>query len=136
MQQPSTIDDYIRSCAPDVQAILRKIRATIRKAAPKAEERISYRMPAFFQDGVLVYVAAFKRHIGLFPPVRNETLKSKLARYAGPKGNLQFQLDEPIPYALITKIVQARRKENREKRRSPKGARGTSGATGARKRTA
>ena len=136
MQQPSTIDDYIRSCAPDVQPILRKIRATIRKAAPKAEERISYRMPAFFQDGVLVYVAAFKRHIGLFPPVRNETLKSKLARYAGPKGNLQFQLDEPIPYALITKIVQARRKENREKRRSPKGTRGAAGSTGARKRTA
>jgi uncharacterized protein YdhG (YjbR/CyaY superfamily) len=123
MYQPGTVDNYIRSCAPEVQAILRKIRATIRKAAPKAEERISYRMPAFFQDGVLVYVAAFKKHIGLFPPVRNEALKSKLAKYAGPKGNLQFQIDEPIPYSLITKIVQARRKENREKRKPRKATR-------------
>jgi uncharacterized protein YdhG (YjbR/CyaY superfamily) len=70
-------------------------------------------MPAFFQDGALVYFAAFKKHIGLFPPVRSAALKRQLARYAGPRGNLQFPLDAPIPYALITKIVEARIRENR-----------------------
>ncbi len=76
---------------------------------------MSYRMPAFFQDGALVYFAAFKKHIGLFPPVRAATLKRPLAKYAGPKGNLQFPLDAPIPYALITKVVKTRLRENRER---------------------
>jgi uncharacterized protein YdhG (YjbR/CyaY superfamily) len=104
----SDIDTYIATCEPAVRPILRRIRATIRKAAPRAEERISYRMPAFFQDGVLIYFAAFKNHIGIYPPVRDKTLKAQLARYAGPKGNLKFPLDEPFPYALLTKIVKAR----------------------------
>jgi uncharacterized protein YdhG (YjbR/CyaY superfamily) len=103
------IDDYIAGFPPDVQEILEKIRATIRKAAPKAEEKISYRMPAFAQDGILVYFAAFKKHIGLFPPVRGDReLMKAVAPYAGPKGNLQFPLDERIPYALIGKIVRLR----------------------------
>jgi uncharacterized protein YdhG (YjbR/CyaY superfamily) len=94
---------------------LEAIRTTVRKAAPAAEERISYRMPAYFLGGgVLVYFAAFKNHIGLYPPVRDESLKPLVLRYAGPKGNLRFPLSQPIPHALITKIVKARVKEQRK----------------------
>ena len=103
---------YIAAQPASVRAILTKIRATVRKAAPKATEKISYRMPAFFQDGVLIYFAAFKSHIGIYPPVRDATLAKRLAKYAGPKGNLRFPLDEPIPYALITRIVRLRLKQN------------------------
>ena len=96
------------------------IRATVKKAAPKAEERISYRMPAFFLDGALVYFAAFKKHIGFYPPVRDKLLLSQAIKYAGPKGNLKFPLSEPMPLSLITKIVKSRIKENAS-RKSEKG---------------
>ena len=114
--KPDTIDEYLENCAPSVRPLLEKIRATIRKAAPKAEEGISYGMPAFFQDGALVYFAAFQKHIGFFPPVRDRALQSALAKYAGEKGNLRFPLDQPIPYALIGRIVKARLRENRDKK--------------------
>ena len=108
-----TIDEYIAGFPPNVRAILRKIRATIRKAAPRATETISYRIPAFRQSGMLVYLAAFKRHIGLYPPVRGDAKLTKaLARYAGEKGNLRLPLDEPIPYALIARIVRLKVKQN------------------------
>jgi uncharacterized protein YdhG (YjbR/CyaY superfamily) len=96
---------------------LRKLRATIRRAAsPDAAEMISYRMPAFARHGMLVYFAAFKNHIGLFPPVRgNAKLEAAVAKYAGPKGNLQFPLDQAIPYTLIARIVRLRVKQNLEK---------------------
>jgi len=113
MSVPQSVDAYIESSRPGVRPILEAIRATVRKAAPTAEERISYRMPAFFLGGVLVYFAAFKKHIGLYPPVRDKSLKPLVAKYAGPKGNLQFPLSEPIPLALISKIVKARVKELR-----------------------
>ena len=110
-----TIDDYIRSCAPEVRATLKKIRSVVRAAAPGASEIISYRMPAYRQHGVLVYFAAFKAHIGFYPPVRgNAALEKAVARYAGPKGNLKFALDEPMPYALITRIVKLRVKQDAE----------------------
>ncbi len=109
--ESETIDSYIAAARPDVRPVLQAIRATIRKAVPKAEERISYKMPAFFLDGAVVYFAAFKQHIGLYPPVNDETLKPLLAKYAGPKGNLKFPLSEPIPHALIGKIVKARVRE-------------------------
>ena len=112
MSAPQSIDEYIASAPEEFRPILESIRATVRKAAPDAEERISYRMPAFFLDGVLVYFAAFKKHIGLYPPVRDESLKPQVSKYAGPKGNLQFPLSEPMPLSLITKIVKARLKEN------------------------
>ncbi len=113
---PKNIYEYIAGFPPDVQGILEKIRLTIRKAAPGAEETISYRMPAFTLNGNLVYFAAFKKHIGLFPPVTgNEKLRREASVYAGPKGNLRFPLDEPIPYALIGRVVKARVKENRER---------------------
>jgi len=111
-----SIDEYIASMPEDVRPILQSIRATVRKAAPQAEERISYRMPAFFHGGVLVYFAAFKQHIGFYPPVQDESLKPLLAKYAGPKGNLKFPLSEPMPHALIRRIVEARLEENRVRR--------------------
>lgn len=112
---PTSIDDYISTFSPEVRAILERIRATIRKAAPGAEERISYQMPTFTLMGPLVYFGAFKEHIGFYPPVRDEKLKREAAIYAGGKGNLRFPLDKPIPYALIGKIVRARVSEYQER---------------------
>ena len=111
MVTPKSVDAYIASAPPAVRPILEAIRTTVRNAAPAAEERISYGMPAYFLGGVLVYFAAFKKHIGFYPPIRDRSLRLLVARYAGPKGNLQFPLSEPIPHALIAKIVQARVKE-------------------------
>ncbi len=109
LAKPRDIDEYIARAPADVQAILQIIRATIRKAAPKASEVISYQMPAFKQHGNLVYFAAFKHHIGFFPPVSGPpALKIAIAKYAGPKGNLQFPLSEPMPLGLITRIVKER----------------------------
>jgi uncharacterized protein YdhG (YjbR/CyaY superfamily) len=113
-KKPVNIDEYISGFAPEVQAILERIRSTVRKAAPGAQETISYQIPAFTMDGVLVYFAAFKKHIGLYPPVRGDAaLEKAVSRYAGEKRNLQFPLAEPIPYALITRIVKLRVKQNR-----------------------
>ena len=110
------IDEYIAGFPSDVQSVLEKIRAAIHRAAPRAEEIISYRMPAFRQNGILIYFAAFRSHIGVFPPVRGDAaLEKALAPFAGPKGNLQFPLDQRIPYGLITRIVKLRLKQNRAK---------------------
>jgi uncharacterized protein YdhG (YjbR/CyaY superfamily) len=112
--KPTTIDEYIAPFAPDVRVILEQIRQTIRCAAPDAQETISYRIPAFTLSGVLVYFAAFKHHIGFYPPVTGkDALEAAIARYAGAKGNLRFPLDQPIPYALIARIVKHRVKQNR-----------------------
>src|SRR6476661_6641224 len=115
-QKPKDIDGYISQFPADVQTILEKVRATIRQAAPDAEETISYQMPAFKQHGMLVYFAAWKKHIGLYPPVSGDkAIEKAVARYAGPKGNLQFPLDEPIPYVLIERIVKLRVKQETAK---------------------
>jgi uncharacterized protein YdhG (YjbR/CyaY superfamily) len=114
---PKNIDEYIAAFPPEVQSILKKIRQTIRRAAPKAEEKISYRIPAFTLDGDLIYFAAFKSHIGMYPPVDgDEKLSKELARYRGEKGNLKFPLDEPMPFALISRVVKFRVKEHLKKR--------------------
>lgn len=111
---PGDIDEYIAGCRPEVRPILEKIRVTIKKAAPDAEEKIGYRMPTFTLHGNLVHFAAFKSHIGFYPPVRgDEKLMEDIAVYAGEKGNLRFPLDEKIPYGLITRIVKARMEDNR-----------------------
>ena len=110
------VDEYIAAFQPPVRAILRKIRATVSATAPDASEKISYRMPAFAQDGILIYYAAFKHHIGVFPPVSGDPrLERSLSRYRGPKGNLKFPLDEPVPYHLIKKIVALRLRQNAAK---------------------
>lgn len=112
-QKPKDIDSYISQFPSDVQAILEKVRATIRRSAPEAKETISYMMPAFRQHGILVYFAAWEKHIGMYPPISgNKTLEKAIARYAGPKGNLQFPLDEPIPYDLIERIIKLRVKQD------------------------
>ncbi len=113
---PKNIDEYIAWFPPEVQAILKKIRLTIRKAAPGAQETVSYKIPAFRQNRILVYFAAFKNHIGLYPPVKGDAKLLKAASaYAGEKGNLQFPLDHPIPYGLIERIVKFRVKQNSSK---------------------
>jgi uncharacterized protein YdhG (YjbR/CyaY superfamily) len=86
---------------------------TIAKAAPEAQQTISYRIPAFALSGALVYFAAFRKHIGFYPPVTGDAgLAKAIAPYAGEKGNLRFPLDQPIPYGLIERIVRLRVKQN------------------------
>ena len=127
---PDNIDEYIAAAPAAVRPILREIRRVIRAAAPEAEEVISYRMPAFKQRGILVYFAAFKSHIGLFPPVRGDAKLAKaLAPYAGPKGNLKFPLDRPIPYSLIRSVVRLRVKQDSAKARAKTGKRRAAGKT-------
>ena len=113
---PANIDEYIATSAPEIRVILDRIRATVSAAAPEAQELISYRMPAFAQHGILIYFAAFKAHIGLYPPVSGDAkLEKALSRYAGPKGNLRFPFDQPIPYDLIARITRLRVKQNLSK---------------------
>ena len=113
---PRVLRNGISQFPGKVQAILEKLRATIRSAAPDAQEVISYQMPAFKQHGILVYFAAWKQHIGLHPPIHgDEALEKAVARYAGPKRNLQFPLDEPMPLKLIERIVKLRVKQDNEK---------------------
>jgi uncharacterized protein YdhG (YjbR/CyaY superfamily) len=112
-----TIDDYIAKTSPEVQGILQKIRRIVRKAAPEAEERVSYQMPAFALNGMLIYFAAFKNHIGIYPPVTGDAKFQKDAgAYRGPKGNFKFPLDGPMPYKLIEEIVRFRLKEHLERK--------------------
>jgi uncharacterized protein YdhG (YjbR/CyaY superfamily) len=116
MKKPENITEYIGTFPNDVQEILEKIRMTIQKAAPEAKEKISYSMPAFEQNGILVYFAAFKNHIGLYAlPSGHETFKEELSQYKTGKGSVQFPLNKPMPFALITKIVKFRVKENTAK---------------------
>jgi uncharacterized protein YdhG (YjbR/CyaY superfamily) len=105
---PEHLASYLAGFPAEVQRLLRAVHQTIRQAAPDAKERFSYGMPAFFQHGAVAYFGAFKHHIGLFPPVVDAALRERAAAYCGPKGNLQFPLDQPIPHALIAEIVRAR----------------------------
>ncbi|HEU4557951.1 MAG TPA: DUF1801 domain-containing protein [Longimicrobium sp.] len=109
---PQTVDAYIAGFPDHVQEILQKIRTTVRNAAPEAEESISYQIPAFKLKGTpLVYFAAHKKHIGLYPvPVGNPELE-ELSEYASGKGTAQFPLNQPIPFDLIKKIVKFRAKD-------------------------
>ena len=100
------IDAYIASAAPEAQPVLQQIRSIIRSTIPGASETISYGMPAFKIDRVFVYFAAFKNHIGLYPPVKGDAVLEKaLQPYRGEKGNLRFPLHEPMPYDLIERVV-------------------------------
>lgn len=115
-QKPKDIDGYISQFPDDVQVVLQNVRKTIRNAAPDAKEVISYQMPAFRQHGILVYFAAWKKHVGLYPPISGDkAIEKAVARYAGPKGNLQFPLDEPMPLDVIERIVKLRVKQVTEK---------------------
>ena len=118
---PQTIDDYIANFPKDVQLILEKVRKTIRKAAPDAQEKINYGIPTFTLNGNLVHFAGFKNHIGFYPtPSGVEKFKKELSKYEGAKGSVQFPLEEPIPYNLITRITEFRVKEQLAKGKKKK----------------
>ncbi len=107
-----TIDEYIASFPQDVQIILQQVRQAVREAAPKAEETISYQMPAYRQNGILVYFAAFKHHIGFFPTSLGvEAFKDQLKTYKTSKGTIQFPLNQSMPLELIKEIVRFRVKQ-------------------------
>ena len=110
---PTTIDQYVEGFPPEIQVILSKLRAAVKKAAPQATEKISYQMPAFHFNGNLVYFAAFKNHIGFFPTSSGvAAFQKELAKYATSKGTVHFPLDKPLPLDLVKRIVKFRVKEN------------------------
>lgn len=107
------IDEYIAAFPPETRAILEKVRTTIREAAPEAQESINYAIPTFTLKGNLVHFAGFKNHIGFYPaPSGIEKFKAELAGYESAKGSVQFPLDQPLPYDLISEIVKFRVQEN------------------------
>ncbi len=104
----TTVDDYIAAAPAAVQGALQEIRRTVQGAVPGAVETVAYKMPAFRQQRVFFYYAAFKKHLGVYPPVSDDAaLVRELAPYRGEKGNLSFPLDQPIPYELITRVAVA-----------------------------
>ncbi len=109
---PRSIDEYIAGFPPDLRKTLKKIRLTVSKAAPAAEETIKYGMPTFTLKGNLVFFAAFQDHIGFYPLPKGFKPQKELSPYKGSKGTLKFPLDQPIPYDLIRRIVKSRVKEN------------------------
>lgn len=113
--RPETVEDYIYSLPGNVKIKIEAMRRTIRKAAPQAEELISYSMPAFKLEGMLVWYAAFKEHIGFYPMASAiKAFKKELSVFKGAKGSVQFPLDKPLPLKLVRKMVKYRVKENRE----------------------
>lgn len=116
MTIPNEIDAYISSFPKETQAILELLRATIKKAAPQAQEIISYKMPAYNWEGNLVYFAAYKNHVGLYPTSSGiKAFENEISAYKWSKGAVQFPLNKPLPVALITKIVKFRLAENIKK---------------------
>ena len=120
--KPTSIDEYISGCAEGVRPVLQQIRATIKAAVPEAEETISYSIPAFkLQGRNLVYFAAYRKHIGLYPvPSGNSEFEKDFTPYkTSGKGAIQFPLDKPMPLKLIERIVKFRVKETRPKTSNP-----------------
>jgi uncharacterized protein YdhG (YjbR/CyaY superfamily) len=113
MEDYSNIDEYIAGFPETTREILEQLRSTIRNAAPEAIEIISYGMPAFKQEGMLVYFAAYKNHIGFYPTGSGiEAFKDKLTGYKVSKGTMQFPLDSPVPLSLVAEIVSYRLEQN------------------------
>lgn len=111
-----SIDEYIATFPEDIQAILQSLRATIRAAAPDAEERISYQMPTFALNGNLVHFAVLKNHIGFYPtPSGIDAFPQELAKYRSTKGAVQFPINQPLPLDVIRKVVKFRVGEHRER---------------------
>ncbi len=116
MKKYEDISEYIANYPKDVQLLLKKVRATIKKAAPKAEEAISYGIPTYKLNGNLVHFGAFKDHVSFFPTASGTAaFKKEISKYKVTKGTIQFPLDKPLPLGLITKIVRFRVKENLKK---------------------
>ncbi len=121
MKKPKDTDEYISGFPKETQKLLEHVRATIKKAAPKAEEVISYSMPAYKMDGILVWFAGHSHHIGFYPGASGiANFAKEISGYKSAKGSVQFPFDEPLPLALITKIVKFRVKENVEKAKRKK----------------
>jgi uncharacterized protein YdhG (YjbR/CyaY superfamily) len=119
LTKPKNFDEYIVAFPVETRRILSQLRETIKKAAPDADELISYGMPSFTQNGRLLYFAAFKNHIGVYPMMTAiEAFKTKLSDYKWAKGSIQFPLQKPLPLELITQIVKFRVKENMDKARA------------------
>ncbi len=115
---PASIDEYILACEPQVQATLQQIRAFIHETAPQASERISYGMPAFHQNGILVWFAAHSHHIGFYPSGEGiQAFKDELTPYKFSKGAVQFPLDQPMPFDLMRRIVLHRLEVNLNKKK-------------------
>ena len=116
MTKAKDIDEYIATYPEEIQERLEQLRAIIQKAAPQATEVISYGMPAFKLNGMLVWFGAHTKHIGFYPMASGiKVFKKELSIYKGAKGSVQFPIDKPLPLALITKIVKYRVKENLQK---------------------
>ena len=119
--KPNSIEEYISSFPKETQALLEQVRETIRKAAPTASEVISYQMPAYKLNGILVWFAAYSKHIGFYPGASGiEAFKKELSIYKGAKGSVQFPLDKPLPLELISKIVLFRIHENLQREKAKK----------------
>lgn len=118
----ASIDKYIETFPNEIQEILKEIRATIKEAAPEAEETFSYGIPTFKLNGNLVHFAAHKSHIGFYPtPSGMEAFQEELSAYKGAKGSVQFPIDQPLPLDLVRRIVQFRVAENQQKARAKSG---------------
>jgi uncharacterized protein YdhG (YjbR/CyaY superfamily) len=118
VKKAETVDEYIERFPEPVQVRLEAVRKTIRRAAPNAVEVISYSMPAYRQDTILVWFAGFKNHIGFYPGASGiAAFKKELSEYKSAKGSVQFPLDSPLPLALVTRIVKYRVRESRRKTR-------------------
>ena len=112
----SSVEEYISTFPKDIQVILENLRSIIKKAAPNAEEKISYNMPTFYQNGNPVHFAAYKNHIGFYPtPSGIDNFKDELKNFKTSKGAIQFPIDKPLPKHLIKKIVKFRVEENLKK---------------------
>jgi uncharacterized protein YdhG (YjbR/CyaY superfamily) len=121
MAPAKTVDEYLEPFPPGVRNALEKLRQTIKAAAPKSEELISYMMPAYKQNGVLVYFGGYKTHIGFYPTSSGiEAFKKELSVYELSKGTVRFPIDKPLPLGLISKIVKFRLKETEAKKKTKK----------------
>jgi uncharacterized protein YdhG (YjbR/CyaY superfamily) len=116
---PNDVDEYLAGIPEPARGTLNKMRATIRSAVPsEATETISYRIPAFKHNGVLVWFAAFSTHCSLFPTASViEAFKNELKGYSISKGTIHFPTDKPLPTALIKKLVKARVAQHESKKR-------------------
>lgn len=125
-EQPASIDEYIGAFPDDVQQVLQQVRATIRDAAPEAQETISYQIPTFALNGhPLVYFAGFKKHVSVYPaPVENAEFAEEMAVYGSGRGTAKFPLNKPIPFDLIRKIVDFRLRDARERAAARRNAKG------------
>jgi uncharacterized protein YdhG (YjbR/CyaY superfamily) len=116
MKEYPDINSFIAEFPAEIQVVLEQIRATIQQAAPDAKEAIKYGMPTFVLNGNLVHFAAFKNHIGFYPaPTGIDAFIGELAPFRTGKGTIQFPIDKPVPFDLITKVVKFRMEENLKK---------------------